>query len=86
MTKYQGMLDAVTHQYLRDLCEGQMKPMTNAICKEQAEDTSYLVVNMLMFLHLFDTGLLCDTSEHVHFLGYKVLTDEYANTLWRIEP
>ena len=85
MTEPRGMLNAVTHKYLRELCEGQVKPMTNAICKEQAEDTSYLIVNTLMFLHLFDSGMLCDTRDSVRFLGYKVLTDDYANELWRIE-
>jgi len=85
MTEPKGMLDAITHKYLRELCKQQMQPMMVAVCKEQKEDSSVLIVNTLMFMHLFDSGMLCDTRDSVHFLGYKVLTDEYANELWRIE-
>ena len=85
MTEPKGILWHVTHQYLRELCEAQMEPMRNAICKEQAEDTSFLVVNTLMSLHLLDGGLLTKCGEHVFYLGYQVITEKYANTLWRIE-
>lgn len=85
MTELKGMLDAVTHKYLRELCEAQMDPMTEAICKEQAEDTSLLIVNTLMFLHLFDNGQLNEYRDKSYFLGYPVIVEDYANELWRIE-
>ena len=85
MTELKGMLDAVTHKYLRELCEAQMDPMTEAICKEQAEDTSRLILNTLMFLHLFDSGRLIETTDKVYFLGYQAIVEDYANELWRIE-
>ena len=85
MTELKGMLDAVTPKYLRELCEGQMDLITKAICTEQAEDSSRLIVNTLMYLHLCDSGRLIKYRDEVYFLGYPVITDKYANALWRIE-
>lgn len=85
MTEVKGLLDFVTHQYLRELCEEQMDPITEAICKQPAKDSDRLIVNTLMYLHLHDSGRLSVSGAEIYFLGCRLITDKYANALWRIE-